>query len=608
MSQGLIPQDIIERIRERLDIVDVVSSYVSLTRAGQNLKGLCPFHPEKTPSFSVSPSRQFFHCFGCHAGGSVYDFVMRIEGLSFPEAVRKLAHKAGVEIPEATTPGQRQTAEVRERVRRINESAAAYFRRNLAEPGLGRQGRAYLAERGIRSETSEQFRIGFSLPAWDGLLNALTHAGASVDDLLAAGLVVQREPSAGKAGPASGCYDRFRNRIMFPICDLSGHVIGFGGRSMGDIPPKYLNSSETSVFSKSKTLFALDRAREAATRAKSLILVEGYFDVVALHQAGIRHAAATLGTALTPDHVQIIRRFVSQVMLLFDPDNAGVNAALRALDLFANSGLEVRVMSLPKGHDPDTFVRQEGVEAFAAVQSAAPSLLTFAVDHCMQAAEGGTMQAKVRGVDAILRTLQKAANRVEREECFRVVAERLGVSQSLLIERYRELATEGRSGYVKDAVRQPVASPVQALGSVEERDLAYFLVQGRVVPAVMRELQPEWFGSAACRRLVELAKGILEQQGQVDLRTLLNEAMSDPMCAPVVTELSLTEQHFDDPAEHLQGCVQTLKRKRRDAMMRDLVVQLRAAERDGRHDEAERLNALVNELRVSKAGAVVAPQ
>ncbi len=608
MSQGLIPQDIIERVKERLDIVEVVSAYVSLTRAGQNLKGLCPFHSEKSPSFSVSPARQFFHCFGCHAGGSLYDFVMRIEGLSFPEAVRKLAHKAGIEIPETSTPGQRQTAEVRERIRRINESAAAHFRRNLTEPGLGRQARAYLAERGIATATSEQFHIGFSLPAWDGLLKALSHAGTTADDLLAAGLVVPREASAGKAGQATGCYDRFRNRIMFPICDLSGHVIGFGGRVMDDTPPKYLNSSETPLFSKGKTLFALDRAREAATRAKSLILVEGYFDAVALHQAGIRQVAATLGTALTPDHVQMIRRFVGQVILLFDPDNAGVNAALRALDLFANSGLDVRVISLPKGHDPDTFVRQEGVEAFAALQASAPSLLTFAVDHCVRAAEGGGMQAKVRGVDAILRTLQKAANRVEQEECLRAVAERLGVNQVLLVERYRELAAEGRPGPVQKPARQPALSSVQTVGSVEERDLAYFLVQGRITADVMRELQPEWFASEACRRLVEMAKGGVARRGHFELRVWLDEAVADPICAPVVTELSLTERHFDDPLEHLQGCVQTLKRKHRESMLRDLVVQLRAAERDGRQDEAERLNTLVNELRLSKAGAAVAPQ
>ncbi len=395
---------------------------------------------------------------------------------------------------------------------------------------------------------------------------------------------------------------------MFPIGDLSGRVIGFGGRILGDEIPKYLNSSDTPLFSKGKTLYALDRAREAATRAKALILVEGYFDAVALHQAGLRHVAATLGTALTPEHVQMIRRFVNQVVLLFDPDNAGVNASLRALDLFTNSGLDVRVVSLPKGHDPDTFVRQEGVEAFAALQAAAPTLLNFAVDHCVQAAEGGTIQAKVKGVDAILRTLQKGENRLEQEECLRAVAERLGVNQSLLVERYGDLAKEARALASKDPRRTPAPAAVQTMGSVEERDLTYFLVQGRLTPEVVAELQPEWFATPACRRLVELAKAGLAQQGQVELRRLLDEALTDPLCASVVTELSLAERHFDDPIEHLHGCVQTLKRKQRESMLRDLVVQLRAAERDGRAADAERINAQVNELRLSKAGAAVAPQ
>ena len=604
MSQGLIPQDIIDRIKDRLDIVEVVSAYVSLIRAGQNLKGLCPFHVEKTPSFSVSPSRQIFHCFGCGAGGNLYTFLMRLEGLSFPEAARKLAHKAGVEIPENCTPGQRQTAELRERIQCVNEAAAAHFGRNLMEASHGRQARAYLAERGLTRETIEQFRIGLALPAWDGLVKALTARGASVDDLLAAGLVVPKEATAGKVGHASGCYDRFRHRVMFPIHDLSGRVIGFGGRVMDDGAPKYLNSSDTPLFSKGRTLFALDRAREAATRAKSLILVEGYFDAVALHQAGIRHVAATLGTALTPEHVQMIRRFVGQVVLLFDPDPAGVNAALRALDLFANSGIEVRVVSLPKGHDPDTYVRQEGTEAFAALQAAALSLMAFSVDHCVQLAEGGSLQARVQSVDAVLKTIRKATNRVEQEAYLRDIAERLGVSQGLLVERYRELAPASRSNARSGAARQQSDEASRPLGTPEERDLVYLMIQGRLTTETLKDLQPDWWITPALRRLVELAKQGQEREGHLELRAWLDEALADGLCASIASEFSLAERHFDDVEEHIRGCLDTLKRKQRESVFRDLVVRLRAAERDGREAEAERLNAQVNEWCLNKAGAV----
>ncbi|MGH7254618.1 MAG: DNA primase, partial [Nitrospirales bacterium] len=368
-------------------------------RAGQHLKGLCPFHAEKTPSFTVSPSRQMFHCFGCGVGGNVFTFIMKIEGTAFPDAVRELGRRTGIPVPLVTGGSSGPQAALRERLERLNDAAGAYFHRTLVDSDAGRVAREYLAHRGITPATIEAFRIGWAPPAWDGLLRALAPEGFTVEELERAGLVVPKDPNARRAATASSHYDRFRARVMFPIGDLSRRTIGFGGRVLDDGVPKYLNSPETPLFSKGRALFALDRAREPAGRANTVLIVEGYFDAIALHQAGIANAVATLGTALTPDHIRAMRRFASQVVLLFDPDAAGVRAAIRTLDLFADSGMSVRVVSLPDGADPDTFVRTGGPDSFARLVEQATTLLDFAVEHSLQSAASGGIEDRIRSVD-----------------------------------------------------------------------------------------------------------------------------------------------------------------------------------------------------------------
>jgi DNA primase len=530
---------------------------------------------------------------------------MKLEGVSFPDAVRELGRKAGVEIPIVQRPGDAQAASTRDRVHQANAAAAVWFQQNLSDSLLGVTARRYLADRGITAETVESFRLGLAVAGWDGLLRHLAGLGYSPAELAAAGLAVPKDAETGKIGRLSGYYDRFRARLMFPICDLSGKVVGFGGRVLDDGTPKYLNSSETPVFSKGRTLYALNRARDAAARARTLILVEGYFDAIALHQAGIAHVAATMGTALTAEHVQMIRRFVSQVVLLFDPDAAGVNAALRTMDLLTNSGLDVRVVSLPAGDDPDMFVRQRGADAFRSLEAGAPSLLEFAVEHSLKAAASGRVQDKVRSVDEVLRTLKKTANRVEREECLRRVADRLGVSESLLIERYKELAPAPSPGGHASGHRAPGGAGVQSSRvklSAEEGDLVYLLLHGHLGPREVELLNPEWLPTPACRRIVELALGHLDADGRILLRPLLDEAMADATCEAVAVELSMADRHFDDVVGHVRGCLDRLRRRQLEASLAELIVKLRVAEREGRADEARKLNAQVNELRLNKIG------
>ncbi|MEP6936197.1 MAG: DNA primase, partial [Nitrospirota bacterium] len=489
MGRGLISEDVINQIRDRIDIAEVVGNHVSLTRAGQNLKGLCPFHQEKSPSFTISPSRQIFHCFGCGAGGNVFTFLMRITGENFPETIRELGQKLGIDVPDSGQSPGPQAAQV-SRLEALNRAVTAWFQQNLKDDAIGATARGYLAGRGILAEAIERFEIGCAPAEWDGLIRALSKQGFVPTDLAVAGLTVAREQ-------ASGSYDRFRARVMFPITDLRKRIVGFGGRILGEGTPKYLNSPDTPLFKKGQTLYALDLAREAIARLKTVIVVEGYFDAVALHQAGLTHTVATLGTALTGEHIQVLRRFASKVVLVFDPDQAGVRAALRGLDLFVNSGLGVKVVSLPTGEDPDTYVRKEGPEAFARLEEQAPSLLDFALENSLSTTESSTIEGRIRSVDDVLRILQKSEHPIEREERIRVVAERLGISQQRLIERYPALGqSEGRQPTV---VRSATPPPPTFKGVSEERDLVYLLLHGHLTSADVQRLKPEAFSVPACR-------------------------------------------------------------------------------------------------------------
>ena len=599
MGRGLISDDIINQIRDRIDIADIVGHHVSLTRAGQNLKGLCPFHQEKSPSFTVSPSRQIFHCFGCGAGGNVFSFLTRITGASFPEVVRDLGRKVGIEVQESA--GSNPQAAQFGRIEQVNQAASSWFHKNLQDAKAGELARHYLAERGIEPGTITRFAIGVALGEWEGLIKALTHQGFTAGDLAAAGLTIAREQA--RKG-ATGFYDRFRARVMFPIVDLRKRVVGFGGRTLGDGTPKYLNSPDTPLFKKGLTLFAFDQAREAIARTKTVIVVEGYFDAIALHQAGITHTVATLGTALTAEHIQALRRFATNVVLLFDPDAAGVRAALRGLDLFVNSGLGVKVVTLPDGDDPDTYVRKAGAEAFARLEAAAPSLLDYALEHSVKEAEAGSLEGRIRSVDEILRILQKSEHPIEREERLRVVAERLGINQQRLIERYPALMAEQRK---TAGLPTQASKPVPAFKGVpEERDLAFLLLQGKLSPADIRRLKPELFSISACQKLVECALAHLGPDGRVEVRALLDAAMEDPDCGSLATEFSLRDDHFDDLSEHIKGCLDQLDRKRAEETMRELISRLKGAEREGRWDEVQSINLQVNELQMRKAGTPVA--
>ncbi len=376
-------EDIVQEVKSRVDITEVVSEYVPLRPAGRRQVGLCPFHSEKTPSFGVSPDKQSWYCFGCGEGGDVIKFIEKIENLPFREALERLARRAGIALPEW---GRGPNASEKDRLRELHEWATGFYEQALARADAPRD---YLARRGMADEVRARFRLGYAPDSWDALRNFLRSKGANDDEMLKAGLLLRKD------GDTRGGYDRFRDRLLFPIADAEGRVIAFGGRILGEGQPKYLNSPETPLFSKSRVLYGLHRALAPMKARKEALVMEGYMDVLAAHEFGFDHAVAPLGTALTEGHLQLLRRTCERVYLVFDADSAGIRAALRSLALFEKIELEARVVVLPAGEDPDSLLRKGGAAPFAQALADAQPILDYRMNaivaqHDIRTDEGYT--------------------------------------------------------------------------------------------------------------------------------------------------------------------------------------------------------------------------
>src|SRR5437867_3049802 len=369
---GFFPSSTLEQVRAASDIVDVIGAYLPLKRAGANFVALCPFHKEKTPSFNVNPHRQIFHCFGCHKGGDVFAFVKEYESLDFPEAVRRLADRARIPLEYEKGAGEQQARHLKERLLQIHEQITQRWQSALANEAGGQIARDYLARRGVSAEAVKLFRLGYAPDLWDDTVNwakSKSHELALVEK---AGLILRREGS-------DGFYDRFRGRLMFPICDEQGRVVGFSGRVLSgdEKTAKYVNSPETPIFTKSKIFFGLDKSKRALLDAQYAVVCEGQLDLIACYMAGVQNIVAPQGTAFTADHARILKRYVEEVVLCFDPDEAGQEAAVRALDSLLAAGLAVRVAVVPAPHDPDSFIKASGGEAFKQLIERAEGFFEF---------------------------------------------------------------------------------------------------------------------------------------------------------------------------------------------------------------------------------------
>jgi DNA primase len=432
----LIPEETIAEVRSRTDIVEVISEYVSLQRKGKNYWGLCPFHSEKTPSFSVAPEKQMFYCFGCNVGGDIFSFVMKMEYWSFIESVYNLARRYGISLPEKElTPREREENRLRRRYEEIYEWATGYYNDILLRLPEGEPGRIYFAKRGVDINTIKSFRLGYAPERWDGLLNYMQERGVRPHELAKTGLAVEKKTQS-RGGRQY--YDRFRNRVLFSILDRRKHSVAFGGRVLDDSIPKYLNSPESIFFNKGHHLYGMHRAYLGIREKGYALLVEGYMDVIALQNAGFSNAVASLGTALTRDQVKLLRRYTTHVILLYDSDSAGIQAVLRGGEILRDYGIRVEVLTLPEAKDPDDFLKNYGVEKFEEALSKVLTFVEFKYRTLVREKPLRSIPEKAELVLKLAPDIIKVTSPVEREGYERLLSSELGLTLEVV---QREIAS-----------------------------------------------------------------------------------------------------------------------------------------------------------------------
>lgn len=586
-------EDVIRRVRDSVDIYDIVSGYVSLKKAGKNWLGLCPFHSEKTPSFNVNPAKQIFHCFGCGVGGDAFKFLELQEGLNFPEAVKQLASRAGITLPESRPrQDERKSDDERKALLKITAEAADYFRRELEGPAASAAW-AYLAKRGLTETVIRDFSLGYARPEWDGLLKHLRQKGHPPALLEKAGLIVKRSEGEGH-------YDRFRGRIIFPIRDISGNVIAFGGRVMDDSLPKYLNSPETPLYSKSNVLYCLDQAKEPARKQGYFIIVEGYLDAIACHQYGAKNAVATLGTALTDGHLRLMRRFAQKLMLIFDPDPAGVKATLRGFELFAGSGMKVNVVSLPDGDDPDTFLKKKGYEAFAACLKGSVKFMDFVLDQVVKDGATASIDEKVEREAEMLRFIARLPSGIEQDHYLKKTAEALNVDEATL----RQDMAKQRTAHAGPRERTATGSTA-ATGQrprAEEMLLHLMLRDESVARSLLEQITPEDFTDPLYRRAAERIFSVLKSGGELHPRSLAvagDDELSRLISHYSVLEIAYSDQTGTDQNQKVSlektcaDCVDRIRQHGSAKRMKSLLASIHEAESRG---DKDRLRSLQEEL------------
>ena len=590
-----VPPEVLDEIRARVDLVDLVGAVVPLKRAGERWKGLCPFHQEKTPSFTVNPKQNIFYCFGCHAGGDAFEFLRRHDRLEFPEAVRLLAERAGVPLP-----GREATPETgaRDGLLALMEWAARRFEAELWEAPEAARARSYLETRGIDRDTARAFRLGYAPEGWDHLLGAARREGHPVEALLAAGLVIPRQN-------ASGHYDRFRGRLIFPIADTQGRVIAFGGRGLAGEEPKYLNSPETPLYLKGQTLYSLHRARERMAETRRALLVEGYVDCLMAHQYGFGEAVAVLGTALTPQQLGLLRRYADEAILFFDADRAGQEAARRAEDLLERSadpqwwaltrrpdtlarrGLRLRVATLPSGHDPDTFLRAEGAEALEAACRAARPLLLFALDRVFTEEDTASPRGRATGSARVALMLSKVQDGDEAIELGREAARRLGVDPSDLWLQAQRLA---------EAVRP--ATPAAPAGTAAaqdvtwfERDLCQLVLQA---PAARDALLPLIDTAGLAHPAVRAILTALRDDPALAPEALL-QRLSDDVTRALLARWLVEEREWPDIAAEVAARRRRLERRQAQRRVREISQTVARSEATGATTDFNSLHAAIGQ-------------
>ncbi len=518
----------LEELKYKSDIVDTVSSYVTLKRAGRNLVGLCPFHSEKSPSFTVYPDNQSFYCFGCGAGGDVITFMKRIENLEYIEAVKLLCDRAGLAMP--TDERDERTLRLRTRILEINREAARFYYRQLTGE-QGREALAYLRGRGLTDKTITRFGLGYARESWDDLIGYLRGMGCTDEELLAANLA-----SRGKSG---GLYDQFRNRVIFPIIDLRGNVVAFGGRDLGERGPKYLNSAETAVFSKSRVLYALNIAK--ATKEKRMILAEGYMDVVAIHQGGFDNAVASLGTALTAEHARLIAGYVAEVVIAYDSDDAGQRATKRAISVLEPTGLHIRVLKMEGAKDPDEYIKRFGAARFRLLLEGSSNAVEYELEKAKSGFALDTADGRVSYLKAACGVLAALKSPVEREVYASRLAAELGVQKQAIDEQLKGIITRKKRTQDKKErrdvrVMSAVKTGVDTINPQRSANLKAATAEENLIAMLIKH--PDY--------LEEIEKTVGEKDFVTDFNRSVYAAIAQRLRDFGECSLTSLSQHFND--------------------------------------------------------------
>ena len=554
-------ESFVEQLKTSIDIIHVVQGYVRLRKSGSSFIGLCPFHQEKTPSFHVRQSPAYYYCFGCGAKGDAISFVQNLERISFPESVTLLAERYGISLPKSEpTPEADQTARERQTLFEIHERVAEIFRSQLTSSSEGQQAFSYLKERGLSDQTIEKFRLGYAPGFSDNLVRRLG-GNYSTELLLKSGLV--------QIGDSGRPYDRFRRRVMFPIRSESGKIIAFGGRIFGEGQPKYLNSPETPIYSKSRTLYALELARDSVRRKTFAILVEGYMDCIALHQAGIENTIASCGTSLTELQAKVLARFSDRIVVNFDPDTAGAAATLRSLDIFLAQNFKIRILALPGGHDPDAFIKRHGVAAYSTLLEKAPAYFDHLLDKSRQDNDLRSVEGKIQAVNQVLPYLAKISNRLERVEQTKHVAEFFGIEESIIREELKKTASLGEK---KPEIKR---SQVRSKLTPSEKYLLKAILDN---PAMAREVieklsASEDYLGLDSESIFRQAITIFKEEGRIDPGQLL-ERLDNDQDKDLVNQALFSELDVDQATRCLEG----LRRQKAKLEIDQLQKEIRQAE------------------------------
>ena len=549
-----ISGDVVEEVRNHFDIADVIASYIDLKKTGRNYVGLCPFHSEKTPSFSVSPEKQIFHCFGCQTGGNLFTFIMQMEGLSFPEAVRYLGEKAGIQVDyRPVTPEEKRRTHLREELQKLHALAQKYYQHCLWESSQGKNALQYLYNRGIEKETIQEFGLGYAPDGWENLVTVFKKKGHDLDLALKSGLINQKTPGR--------YFDYFRHRLMFPIMDRQGKIIAFGGRIMGNQEPKYLNSPETELFNKRKTLYGFHQALPFVRQSGEALIVEGYMDVILLYQHQIRNAVAPLGTSLTADQVSLLRGRLETLTLAFDADSGGQTATIRALELAKNEGFRTRVAVLPDEMDPADYVYQYGGEAFQQnILEAALPLVEYQLYLLKKKNDLSTEEGRVNYWKSARKILAALSEPVEKEEYLKKIGEEINVSLEVLRGDLEKIIRGTRRSRGQESQKSASNTTVTPREKVEKELLSCLLREPSFVPHVFRRLQPEDFTPGPYHDIAMCMVARAREENEVDPASLLGY-FSDPEMHKLIMKLAfpgLQENHFNIK-KTINDCIRKMK-------------------------------------------------